>query len=856
MEAPAESVYPPLFRRHARRPRLTRLLDESSAQAILITAPAGYGKTTLAMEWLQGRQDAVWYRATKASADVAAFSAGVADVIAALVPGAGERLKQRLRVADTPGRAARPLAELLAEDIADWPTGGLLVIDDYHLVADSEPVEDFFDWLLTLAPQLRVLVTSRRRPRWASARRILYGEITEIDRDRLAMNAEEASRVLKDRSDEAVRMLVMQAEGWPALIGLAALTAEREFPEERVSDALYRYFAEEVVRGEAPEVERFMLLASVPSTVDARTARDVLGFDDPEETLNWLVSEGLLHTVGDEFRFHPLLRAFLRRKLEVEDPELYRELADRAIESARSAGRWEEAFDLAMQIDRADAAADILEESTPDLLAAGQSELLQRWLDDCGELGVEHPGSNIARSELLIRQGRCSEAGGIARNLAMQLPPDDRRKSRAWYLAGLASHLLSQEPDALEAHLQAMRFASTAQEQSDALWGAHLAAAELGIGDARRYLSEMEALALPDLAFRVRVATGQLGARMASGTLQRVTSIFEPLVPLIDHISDPMVKTSFLTRVAETQIIRAQYEAALEYATRALVIAQSLHLDFAVGLCLFPRVAAEIGLRKFGTARRTLKMLARITVAREDPYLEVARQVAHLRLAISNRHHQFEEMDLPAYAWANVQASVRAEYLSLRGLRAAGRGDVESATRLAREAQRLAGGVESRFNARFAELIADLTQSDRGELPTDVLAPLVIECADAEAFDSLVLACRMDPRIAASVRRDPDAGGILRRILLRSGDHAIAARTGLTAEEVGVADQAYLRAVLTRREGEVLELLSHGMSNAAIAARLVISESTVKVHVHHILEKLGVQTRLQAVLKAAQRADD
>ena len=87
MEAPAESVYPPLFRRHARRPRLTRLLDESSAQAILITAPAGYGKTTLAMEWLQGRQDAVWYRATKASADVAAFSAGVADVIAALETG-------------------------------------------------------------------------------------------------------------------------------------------------------------------------------------------------------------------------------------------------------------------------------------------------------------------------------------------------------------------------------------------------------------------------------------------------------------------------------------------------------------------------------------------------------------------------------------------------------------------------------------------------------------------------------------------------------------------------------------------------------------------------------------------------
>jgi len=119
MQAAVETVHPPLFRRHARRPRLTRLLDESRAQAIVITGPAGYGKTTLATEWLQGREDVFWYRATNASADVAAFSSGLADLISSLLPGAGDRLKQRLRVADTPERAARPLAELLAEDLEE-----------------------------------------------------------------------------------------------------------------------------------------------------------------------------------------------------------------------------------------------------------------------------------------------------------------------------------------------------------------------------------------------------------------------------------------------------------------------------------------------------------------------------------------------------------------------------------------------------------------------------------------------------------------------------------------------------------------------------------------------------------------
>ena len=100
--------------------------------------------------------------------------------------------------------------------------------------------------------------TTRSRPKWASARRILYGEVTEIDRGQLAMTTDEAALVLKGRSSEDVRALVEQAEGWPALIGLAALSATYEIPTERVSEALYRYFAEEVVRGEPPEVERFM----------------------------------------------------------------------------------------------------------------------------------------------------------------------------------------------------------------------------------------------------------------------------------------------------------------------------------------------------------------------------------------------------------------------------------------------------------------------------------------------------------------------------------------------------------------------------------------------------------------------
>jgi DNA-binding NarL/FixJ family response regulator len=128
-----------------------------------------------------------------------------------------------------------------------------------------------------------------------------------------------------------------------------------------------------------------------------------------------------------------------------------------------------------------------------------------------------------------------------------------------------------------------------------------------------------------------------------------------------------------------------------------------------------------------------------------------------------------------------------------------------------------------------------LTTFDRDEYVYDALR------AGASAF---LLKDAPEHQLLAAIRVVADGGSLFAPSITRRLIEQFAARTNATTAAVPAID------VLTSRELDVLRLIARGLSNAEIAAELVVTEHTTKTHVASILQKLGLRNRVQAVVFA------
>ena len=298
-------------RRIIERPRLTRILDASSAQVRMLIAPAGYGKTTLAEQWTAaGGRKVAWYPCRSSSADVAVLSLGLAQAASELLPGCDRRIRDRLRATRNPPGEVEILAEILAEDLIAWPADAWLVIDDYHYACRVPEAERFVELIVERSP-VNLLIASRQRPAWATSRRLLYEAVVELNQPQLAMDTEEADQVLSDQHPPLAAGLTALANGWPAVIGLAGVSRTSLLPGGSAPEDLYDFFAEEIYRGLDVEVQIDLGVLIVASTLDREVAAELLGTSRAARSIAETLAAGILDERGGRLVFHPLARTFV-----------------------------------------------------------------------------------------------------------------------------------------------------------------------------------------------------------------------------------------------------------------------------------------------------------------------------------------------------------------------------------------------------------------------------------------------------------------------------------------------------------------------------------------------------------------
>ena len=833
-------------RRIIRRPRLTSMLEESTAKIRLLIAPAGYGKTTLAREWLGvPERREVWYRGGPAAADVAGLAAGIAEASSEIVPNAAKRLRDRLRATGHPEEDVDILAELFAEDVQKWPSDAWLVFDDYQFAMESTASERFVD-LLTQQTPIQLLITSRRRPNWATARRILYGEIFEIDRRALAMEEAEARAVL-GREDRSTAELIARVRGWPAVLGLAALTARFVLPSGDLPAALHTYFAEELFHAIDPTVRRDFAVLALAPTFPERLASFVFGAKRAEEILATGNRLGVL-TVEEAgtFSIHPLLRDFLQEQLSGDASAV--EYATRMNEYYLRAAQWDNAYEVARRASLRSLVEKTIEAGLDPLLSKGRVLTLERWIEFALVAHIDAAIIDLAESELAFRRGEHERAYVLASQAALRLGHSDLG-ARAHARAGHSALLASNEAAGLDHFRLARTMARTPERRREALVGLYFAASELNVSDAVSALDELEASEehSPDGTLRLEVLRLTRATR-GSGVSQALEAAV-PKLHLAERASDPLGLTAFLHMLAFCLNLGARYNEAFEVAERQLKIASDYRLELPVVHAQLNRAISQLGLQDFQRSRQALGEITRQLPPSGDAYLEAAIRAITCRV-LTTRQRFEEAIALTEDLGETISSPpVRAEYMSYRALALACSGEWEEAAALMQEAHAIfRPSIERRVLSQTVRAITAIQAAGDGS--EGALSKNAWRAAQKTGnFDSFVCSYRAEPRLLRFLVDDPACRAEVTQLLLRTGDRRLAQTLGLSVR----AFQRDEVDTLTARESDVLQELEKGSSNREIARRLFISESTVKVHLRHIYEKLGVRTRAELLARRARR---
>ena len=412
------------------RPALVSRLDEPSWRLGVVSAPAGFGKTTLLSAWaLDREQPPAWFSCDGGDAEPVRFWRGVITSLATRWPGVGDDAIVGL---GRSGIEERDVVISLANDLADVDRRSLLVIDDLHLARPTPSVLRAF--IEALPPHVQLVIGSRQQPPLSLSRRRLAGDLLELHQADLRFSADEAAQVLTNfdvalTSSEVMR-LVELTEGWPAAIQLAAMSLQRASNRGELLDTLAStespmsdYLVNEVLGGLPHDWVEFLVLTSVLDEFDIPLCEQMTGRSDAASILQSLLDAELfvvsLDDTGDWYRYHHLFSAFLRAQLRAHGGAVLRHSHATAGALLEARGLLVPAMRHTLANNDAEVAAAIARRSLTESMFPVDSEVTSSaarlWLQEPRSRQCRNRPAHDARGD---RLSRCGDGVRRRRSLA------------------------------------------------------------------------------------------------------------------------------------------------------------------------------------------------------------------------------------------------------------------------------------------------------------------------------------------------------------------------------------------------------------------------------------------------------
>ncbi|MDX1416656.1 MAG: hypothetical protein R3293_20820, partial [Candidatus Promineifilaceae bacterium] len=415
------------------RPRLTEKVNAGIQDKLtLICAPAGFGKTTLVVDYLRRRpgMPQAWFSIDVQDNDPMRFLAYFIAAVNSCWLDAGETAVQALRSPQPP--PAETVLTALINGLMSHEEHLILVLDDYHLI-ENQAVHHILAFILeNQPPTLHLVILTRADPLLPLARLRARGQMIELRKDDLRFTTAEATHFLNqvmslDLNAHQVRELEKQTEGWIAGLQLAALSMQNRHDIPGFIDSfsgthryILDYLADEVLQQRPQGTRDFLLQTSILERLSAPLCNALTGQTNAQRILEQLEQANLFTFPLDDsrqwFRYHRLFAELLQHKLRVQGEPLPAALHRRAGSWYEHHGYTADAIHHVLAAEDWGRAAQLIDQAAESMLKGGQSITLIDW---CRQLpsGVidAAPDLGLSYTWALLLVGRLPEA---ARNLS------------------------------------------------------------------------------------------------------------------------------------------------------------------------------------------------------------------------------------------------------------------------------------------------------------------------------------------------------------------------------------------------------------------------------------------------------